>query len=256
MQDFVLGENQNESVDREYDDVVTEVIRDRVNKNEKKDSVSKTAIAALTMAIAFMFVIGGNYMIESVSKINSLEDSVDVLQGYVKTTYGDDDNSKNVSGAGIGAEWDKEENADKAENAKKISMTKEKTGNSVQSSDTEKKRKSNDKNTGTGKNNSLSTARRDRLKRKKTAGKVNKIKRTGKMSKAARQTINNRKNIKRITGSHRNYEEYKVKEGDTLSTIVWRQYHTLKKMNMVKRVNRIQNSDNIREGQVIKLPAR
>ena len=256
MQDFVLGENQNESVDREYDDVVTEVIRDRVNKNEKKDSVSKTAIAALTMAIAFMFVIGGNYMIESVSKINSLEDSVDVLQGYVKTTYGDDDNSKNVSGAGIGAEWDKEENADKVENAKKISMTKEKTGNSVQSSDTEKKRKSNDKNTGTGKNNSLSTARRDRLKRKKTAGKVNKIKRTGKMSKAARQTINNRKNIKRITGSHRNYAEYKVKEGDTLSTIVWRQYHTLKKMNMVKRVNRIQDSDNIREGQVIKLPAR
>ena len=51
-------------------------------------------------------------------------------------------------------------------------MTKEKTGNSVQSSDTEKKRKSNDKNTGIGKNNSLSTARRDRLKRKKTAGKV------------------------------------------------------------------------------------
>lgn len=85
---------------------------------------------------------------------------------------------------------------------------------------------------------------------------MNKIKRTGKMSKAARQTINNRKNIKRITGSHRNYEEYKVKEGDTLSTIVWRQYHTLKKMNIVKRVNRIQNSDNIREGQVIKLPAR
>ena len=253
MQNFVLGENQNESVDREYDDVVTEVIRDRVNKNEKKDSVSKTAIAALTMAIAFMFVIGGNYMIESVSKINSLEDSVDVLQGYVKTTYGDDDNSKNVSGAGIGAEWDK---ADKVENAKKISMTKEKTGNSVQSSDTEKKRKSNDKNTGIGKNNSLSTARRDRLKRKKTAGKVNKIKKTGKMSKAARQTINNRKNIKRITGSHRNYAEYKVKEGDTLSTIVWRQYHTLKNMNMVKRVNRIQNSDNIREGQVIKLPAR
>ena len=75
MQDFVLGENQNESVDREYDDVVTEVIRDRVNKNEKKDSVSKTAIAALTMAIAFMFVIGGNYRIESVSKINSLEDA-------------------------------------------------------------------------------------------------------------------------------------------------------------------------------------
>ena len=72
MQNFVLGENQNESVDREYDDVVTEVIRDRVNKNEKKDSVSKTAIAALTMAIAFMFVIGGNYMIESVSKIISL----------------------------------------------------------------------------------------------------------------------------------------------------------------------------------------
>ena len=62
------------------------MIRDRVNKNEKKDSVSKTAIAALTMAIAFMFVIGGNYMVESVSKINSLEDRVDVLQGYVKTT--------------------------------------------------------------------------------------------------------------------------------------------------------------------------
>lgn len=251
MQDFVLGENQNESVDSEYEDVVTEVIRDTVNKNEKKDSVPKTAIVALTMAIAFMFVIGGNYMIESVSKINSLEDSVDVLQGYVKTTYGDDDdNRKNVSGAGIGAKQDKEESEGKTENAKK------KTENSVQSSDTAKNRKSNDKKTGNGKKNNLSTARNGSLKRKKTAGNVKRIKKTGKSSRVTRQTINNRKNIKRTTGSHRNYAEYKVKEGDTLSTIVWRQYHTLKKMNLVKRINRIQNSDNIREGQVIKLPER
>ncbi len=257
MQDFVLGENQNESVDSEYEDVVTEVIRDTVNKNEKKDSVPKTAIAALTMAIAFMFIIGGNYMIESVSKINSLEDSVDVLQGYVKTTYGDDDDSrKNVSGAGIGAEQGKEESEDKKENAKKVSKTREKNENTMQSSDNAKDRKSNDKKTGSGKKNDLSTARNESLKRNKTAVNENRIKKTGKSSRVTRQTINNRKNIKRKTGTHRNYAEYKVKEGDTLSTIVWRQYHTLKKMNLVKRINRIQNSDNIREGQVIKLPAR
>lgn len=87
MQEFVLGESKNESVDEQYEDVVTEAIRETVSKSTHKAAGSKPAMFVMMMAIAVMFVIGGNYMFESFAKINNLETAVDVLQSYVETTY-------------------------------------------------------------------------------------------------------------------------------------------------------------------------
>lgn len=47
---------------------------------------------------------------------------------------------------------------------------------------------------------------------------------------------------------------YVVQQGDTLSQIVWRQYHTMKYLGRVKRANRIKNEDEIYVGQRIVLP--
>ena len=47
---------------------------------------------------------------------------------------------------------------------------------------------------------------------------------------------------------------YIVKKGDTLSQIVWEQYHSLKPMKEVLEVNQIKNSDEIYIGQRILLP--
>lgn len=47
---------------------------------------------------------------------------------------------------------------------------------------------------------------------------------------------------------------YVVQKGDTLSQIVWRQYHTMAYMEQVKKVNNIQNENEIQIGQRIILP--
>ena len=48
---------------------------------------------------------------------------------------------------------------------------------------------------------------------------------------------------------------YVVRSGDTLSQIVWRQYHTLDCIKMVKKANNIKDGDKIKEGQLLILPA-
>ena len=49
-------------------------------------------------------------------------------------------------------------------------------------------------------------------------------------------------------------ESYIVRKGDTLSQIVWRQYHSFKYIKKVMKVNNIKNSDEIYEGDCIMLP--
>ena len=47
---------------------------------------------------------------------------------------------------------------------------------------------------------------------------------------------------------------YVVQQGDTLSQIVWRQYHTTAYLDRIKKLNHIENEDEIRVGQRIILP--
>ncbi|MCI5640001.1 MAG: LysM peptidoglycan-binding domain-containing protein, partial [Lachnospiraceae bacterium] len=49
-------------------------------------------------------------------------------------------------------------------------------------------------------------------------------------------------------------ESYVVKKGDTLSQIVWKQYHSFAYMDRVLHTNRIKNGDEIFIGQCILLP--
>lgn len=230
MQEFVLSESKNESVDEQYEDVVTEAIRETVNKNTQKPTGAKPAMFVMMMAIAVMFVIGGNYMFESFSKINNLETAVDVLQGYVETTYEKKGakSFKNSTQTAITTEdVQKTENTDK-------SHTFNSNGNRQISKN---KTRENRKNV----RNQIKTASRKKRtieRKKRTAGNLE-------------------KRVQSRSGENRvNYETYKVQEGDTLSQIVWRQYHSLDKMAAVKRINKIESSNSIIAGQVIKLPVR
>lgn len=49
-------------------------------------------------------------------------------------------------------------------------------------------------------------------------------------------------------------QSYIVRKGDTLSQIVWRQYHDLSYEKKVKKVNGLKNADEIYEGQCLLLP--
>lgn len=214
MQEFVLGENKNESVDEQYEDIVTEAIRETVNKNVQKPTGSKSAMFVMMMAIAVMFVIGGNYMLESFAKINNLETAVDVLQGYVETTYEKKETKTSTQTAIV------------AGNEKKAQTTEKAKGSSTQKRNTQ----------GSTKNN------------------ASKVKNQNRKSRTVKNK--NRRNQNNSGSTRINYETYRVQEGDTLSQIVWRQYHSLDKISAVKKINNIGNSNNIIAGQVIKLPAR
>lgn len=217
MQEFVLSENKTESVDEQYEDVVTDAIRETVNKNTKKETGVKPAFFVMTMAMAVMFVIGGNYMFESFAKINSLETAVDVLQGYVETGYKKDD-KKNSTQSAIALE----------SNTNKTS--KQEKNSEIAGSDRDILKN--------GKKNTKSRGKEDRCKNRKVKIKV-------------RKGQNTKKN-----GIKSSYQSYRVREGDTLSQIVWRQYHNLDRIYSVKQINNISDGNNIIAGQVIKLPMR
>jgi len=81
---------------------------------------------------------------------------------------------------------------------------------------------------------------------------------------AARQKATARSGSKATTAPERSVaasvtggsqmESYIVRKGDTLSQIVWRQYHSFDLLDRVKNTNRIKNSDEIYIGQCILLP--
>lgn len=50
------------------------------------------------------------------------------------------------------------------------------------------------------------------------------------------------------------YESYIVNAGDTLSQIVWKQYHSFYYLDKVMKANNIKDSDKIYEGDCIILP--
>ncbi len=226
MQEFVLGESKNESVDEQYEDVVTEAIRETVSKNTHKAAASKPAMCAMMMAIAVMFVIGGNYMFESFAKINNLETAVDVLQSYVETTYSNE--------------------SDKAETATQPAVTIQEDNDNISEKNNEIS------------NHSKSHKVKDVRKNRRNIRKKRLIADKNKASEKKNKTGEKKKRVTRIRKNYVGtaYETYRVQEGDTLSQIVWRQYHSLDRISSVKKINNIGNSNNIIAGQLIKLPTR
>ena len=76
-----------------------------------------------------------------------------------------------------------------------------------------------------------------------------------KKPKAAKTPASKKKNRSSAQPASAKAASYVVRPGDTLSQIVWRQYHTLACMKMVKKANNIKDGDKIKEGQRIILPA-
>ncbi len=70
----------------------------------------------------------------------------------------------------------------------------------------------------------------------------------------ARSGAKKNTNAKKTSTYNGKYESYIVRTGDTLSQIVWKQYHSFYYLDKVMRANNIKNSDKIYEGDCIILP--
>ena len=75
-----------------------------------------------------------------------------------------------------------------------------------------------------------------------------------KKTNSKNNTGSNDGSAKKASAYNGKYDSYIVSAGDTLSQIVWRQYHSFYYLDKVMKANNIKNSDKIYEGDCIILP--
>lgn len=246
MQEYVLRGRKKESMEASYVDPVMSTVRETIKKNEERRQGRKT----IAVAAVLFFVLtgaGGIFLMQSNRKIEKLEQTLAVVSGNhsksttVEEDSGEEENttdapqeSQNPSGSPEGLETPREsELPEEPENSLETPLPKETSNpqkpsaSGKQEAPVEKAKQESVKNSGS--ESSSQTAA------KKTASPE---KKQPPAKKASAPT----------------YQSYLVQKGDTLSQIVWRQYHDLSKLPLIKKRNHITDENKIREGQRIILP--
>ena len=136
-------------------------------------------------------------MVNNMTRIDSLQQSVDVMKDYFNDKKSDDSDNVKIS--------------TKTSTPAAVSLPESTDGESKKNQKTD------------------------------TAGSSQRIKNKAQLQQPVRQ-------YEKIN------ESYIVRKGDTLGEIVWRQYHSFDHIKEVMKVNNIKNSDEIYEGDCIKLP--
>jgi len=230
MQDYMLkgkGKRSNESA---YKDNVTENMRNVIREKEDTRVVQTKHLGYAAVAVMFiMLLVAANLLYRSMDKIKSLEASVAAVEGYM-----DGDMAKAVMTDGVAIQ--EEDGEDKSG-----------TGS------TQKARKDTD-STSKDKTDNVAdnTGSTDSGEVPDGTSPVPATKAPG--GTAQRKKTSTKNNAKKAVTYNGKYESYIVNAGDTLSQIVWRQYHSFYYLDKVMKVNNIKNSDKIYKGECIILP--
>jgi nucleoid-associated protein YgaU len=216
MRDFMLDKPKTESIDGDYEDTVTDTMRHVMEKKEEQKKNLQLLSYCGMVAAGIVLVFGVHMMLDSTERIRKMEETVTVLSEYV------DKQQEEVEVLSQGVEQEEK-------SVQEISMEAQET---PKPSAGVKTTASPDTKKG---------------KRKKTSTKKETQKKTTSTSKeeTASQTS---------ALSHQQTQSYLVQKGDTLSQIVWRQYHDLSYEETVRKANGLANADEIYEGQCLILP--
>lgn len=234
MQDYMLREQKKEdSFEASYDDQVTKTIRTVIEKKKTRQEQLRYIAYGAGVLLLLMILFGANLLIESLAKINSLEETIEALSGYV--TEQQEERADVVISRALES-TDKPSASSTAAPAvsPKVSSTSKPSASPVVS---------------TTKQPSVSTATPRR-----TSPSVSKSQSTKKPSRTQMPSASVQPR-EALSGSANNIRQsYIVQKGDTLSQIVWRQYHSYRYLKKVQQINQIKDSDEIYEGQCILLP--
>lgn len=237
MQEYMLKSKEPESIEAQYQDNVTTNMRNVLKEKDDKKPVDTKKISYTAVAVmSIMLLFAAGILYRSLDRIKSLEKTLDSVEGYInnniaqpvmadKSTVFEDGTSKKSKGT------DKNKKDILLENSTKP-----------------------DKSSKTSKPESTATPESQATAR--TGEPVNKsISSPGTSSKNNKNTSpKNNKNSKETIKYKGKYESYIVNAGDTLSQIVWKQYHSFYYLDKVMKVNNIKDSDKIYEGDCIILP--
>lgn len=228
MQDFMISEGSAKSIEAGYQDKVTENVRKVIEKN-KKNKVIQTKHVACGIGLIMMVVLflGVNVLIESVGKIENLENSMSNVEGYINSKQAEetisDKNNWFYPSATPAVKNTKQDLQQVISNVDATAVPKQtaaqKTSNKVKRNRTNK---------------------RNRRKAGRTTS-----------TSSAKPASSDRMTNKDYRGD---YQSYVVSSGDTLSQIVWKQYHSFDYLKGVMKANGITDSDRIYEGECIILP--
>ncbi len=220
MQNFMLDDSKEpESIDGDYEDTVTVSMRHVIEeKEERKKNLQLLAYCgAVAAGIALLF--GVHTMLDSTARIQKMEQTVDTLTEYVGKQQEDvAAMSRQAEGTVQQIPFQTAESATETpEPSSAGDRSKRKTTEQIPQS--QKKHQKMSRSSGEKK----SSGETDVKKAERTSGRTEK-------------------------------QSYIVRKGDTLSQIVWKQYHDLSYEKKVKKANGLKDADAIYEGQCLVLP--
>ena len=248
MQNFMLDSTEPESIDGDYKDTVTVSMRHVIEEKEehKKNMQLLAYCGAVAAGIALLF--GVHTMLDSTARIRQMEQTVDTLTEYVGKQQED-----------VAAMSRQAQNTE--DTVKEIPRQ---SAESVQTTDASSRRKTTEQageavqqgheNAGTAQSGADKQDKKE-IDTKTSPENGTDQKPTGAGKSAAgtesKQSAGSRAE-KTSIGS--GTQSYIVRKGDTLSQIVWRQYHDLSYEKKIKKANGLKDADAIYEGQCIVLP--
>ena len=238
MQEYMLLGQPKKSFEASYQDKVTANVRKAVKQKEGNTEPKKIAVYTTGVFLLLLMILGGNLLMQSTRKIDDLEKTIETLSSAAihvsETPQAKEKNSLS-----------------EMEKKKKEQQTK------VQEEINEDRMTENPLETASVKRTVPPVSLEELVTPKPSENTAPKKtarpeKTTEPVKKAEQGSADIEEQEKAVL--RQRPASYVVKAGDTLSQIVWRQYHTLSCMEMVKNANGIKDGDKILEGQVLLLP--
>ena len=284
MQEYMLREQKEISGEADYEDEVTDAIRSTIRQKKTRQERMQMVAWSAGVILFFMVLMGANLLVKSLSKIQAMEESIQTLSGYV--TAQEQNNREFVVSDVLRDKETAELQSTQSTEAPKQSaepqskeasqrsaepQSKEASQQSAEPQSREASQQSAEPQSREASQQSAEPQSREASQQSLETSKYNvAVKPTAtpaqevKTQTAARQKATAQSGSKVTTAPERSVaasdtggsqmESYIVRKGDTLSQIVWRQYHSFDLLDRVKNTNRIKNSDEIYIGQCILLP--
>ena len=284
MQEYMLREQKEISGEADYEDEVTDAIRSTIRQKKTRQERMQMVAWSAGVILFFMVLMGANLLVKSLSKIQAMEESIQTLSGYV--TAQEQNNREFVVSDVLRDKETAELQSTQSTEAPKQSaepqskeasqrsaepQSKEASQRSAEPQSKEASQQSAEPQSREASQQSAEPQSREASQQSLETSKYNvAVKPTAtpaqevKTQTAARQKATAQSGSKVTTAPERSVaasdtggsqmESYIVRKGDTLSQIVWRQYHSFDLLDRVKNTNRIKNSDEIYIGQCILLP--
>ena len=243
MQEYMLATSPHKSMEGGYQDDVTQNIREVIHQKKELHYNKRNVVYGMSSLLFFLMLLGALLLFQSTKRIQNLQQTIETLSHSTGDV---------VTGSAIADANDTTAQEESSDNGEGVAT--QKSADSKKGQVEKKKSSQSEQETAIATQEETSSpffTPKD-VKEISAATVKNSLEKAEKTKKEA----GDRKSSKQKTTATAEPKKtgYRVKAGDTLSQIVWRQYHNLECIAMVRDVNHIKDDDKIQEGQFLLLP--